>query len=226
MIACNDCGLSFDPAAFGKSPPACPNCGQLARNHEGKWHNAARVVSLAEAGYLVNLLGASAVSARIYEDRAFNALSGRWDHAYLIQVPSDHLSQAAVMLRHESDAADQEDGDEFWSDGKPAQDEALIFWRPVALMAIAGVASFVVGQRFAQESGDGRERPYAQALVAAMEQAGMPLVTEPRGDAPRHRFIFQRHQRTWYVQSDRNGDGHYESTREFRGAAIMERRER
>jgi hypothetical protein len=127
------------------------------------------------------------------------------------------------MLRQESDAAAREDGDDFWSGGRPTTDETLVFWRPVALMAIAGVASFVVGQRFALQSGDGRERPYAQSLVAAMEQAGLPLVTEPRGDGPRHRFIYQRQRQAWYVQSDRNGDGHYEVVREFRGPSVRER---
>lgn len=217
MPTCTDCGRSFDPAIFGQSPVACPHCGRaLAADAKGKWQNVARVASLAEAGYLVNLMGASAVTARIFEDRTFGAIAGAWEHAYLIQVPTDQVSAAASMLRQESAAADNEEGDE-WSNQKRCDEENLVFWRPVALMALAGVASFVVGQRFAQQSGDGRERPYAESLVAAMEQAGRPLVTEPRGHGARHRFEYNRHQRAWYVQSDRNGDGHFESIREFRG---------
>lgn len=225
MPACTDCGLSFDPAIFGQASSACPHCGRsLAADAGGKkWHNAARVASLAEAGYLVNLLGTSSVTARIFEDRSFSAMAGVWNHAYVIQVPSEQVSQAAILLRQEAAAAVMEDGDDAWSDSKRVEDETLVFWRPVALMALAGVASFVVGHRFATQSGDGQERPYAESLVAAMEQLGRPLITEPRGDGARHRFVYHRHQRAWYVQGDRNGDGHYESIREFRGQAAVAR---
>ena len=223
MPVCADCGLNFDPAIFGQSPTACPHCGrQLAIEAGGKWHNAARVANLAEAGYLVNLLGASAVTARIFEDRSFSVLAGAWEHAYLIQVPGEQISQAAAILRQESTAAETEDCDDTWSDHKRVEDENLVFWRPVALMALAGAASFVVGHRFAAQSGDGHERPYAESLVAAMEQMGRPLVTEPRADGVSQRFVFHRHRRAWYVQTDRNGDGHFESIREFRGPAVIE----
>lgn len=224
MTCCPSCGTKFDPGIFGDSPPACPHCGRLLSTEEAnKWHDAARVASLAEAGYLVNQLGTTGVSARIFDDRSFSALTGMWDQAYIIQVPHEQVKQAAHLLRQEASAAACEDSEEGGSHFSKEKAENMVFWRPVALMAFAGVASFVVGQRFAEPTGDERDRPYAQSLVAAMEQVGRPLVTEQRGEGDRYRFIFHRQRRAWYVQSDRNGDGHYELIREIRGPVVLER---
>lgn len=224
MTTCFNCDSKFDPSIYGEAAPACPHCGRLPANEVADmWQDAARVTSLAEAGYLVNLLGTIGVSARIFDDRSFSALGGAWEQAYVIQVPDDQIRQAAGLLRNESEAAECEEGDEknakrFYSD-----EENLVFWRPVALMALAGVASFVVGQRFASQNGDGQRRPYAESLVAAMENAGSSLVTEPDGSGVRHRFQYHRHRRSWTMQSDLNGDGRFDAIREFRGPVVLER---
>lgn len=221
MTSCTSCGTKFDAGIFGATPTACPHCGRLLSTEEAnKWHNVARVASLAEAGYLVNQLGTTEVSARIFDDRSFNAIAGTWDQAYIIQVPNEQVGQAAILLRQEASAAAFEDREE---DRSSSETENLVFWRPVALMALAGVASFVIGQRFADPTRDDRHRPYAQSLVAAMEQIGRPLVTEPRGGGPRHRFIFHRERQAWYVQIDRDGDGHFERIREIREPAVIKR---
>ena len=105
-------------------------------------------------------------------------------------------------------------GEPICDDGRPAVDPAL--WRPVALVMLAGMASFVLGQKLATD----REppRPPRDSLSRAVSALGRPLVTEPAPGEPRHRLYCQPRQQTWYLETDADGDGQFESQRRFQAA--------
>jgi hypothetical protein len=44
---------------------------------------------------------------------------------------------------------------------------------------------------------------------------GRPLVTESRQGQPRYRLTRDRSRQVWYIDMDRNGDGAYDTRREF-----------
>jgi len=87
------------------------------------------------------------------------------------------------------------------------------FWRPVALIVLAGIASFVVGQRLSGQNGD---RPMASnSLPSIANQIGRPFVTEPAAGKPNYRLSFNSQQRAWSLDTDRDNDGRYDSRRQL-----------
>jgi hypothetical protein len=180
-----------------------------------RWTNVARVTSLAEAGFLADELAGEGIDARIYQADEFSALSDRWNAHYLIQTaPGDAQAAAARIRRHlaEMDAGRSSTGGQLWDDQRATVDP--IFWRPVVLMVLAGVVSFVVGQRFAAERDAARQPPQG-TLSGAVNAIGRPLVTEPAAGLPRHRLYYSGRQQSWYLDTDANGDGRYESRQRF-----------
>ena len=71
----------------------CKSCGtQLgddtnqAQHSTVDWANVARIASVAEAGYLANLLTGQGIAAQVVEVPSFSAIGGEWTHGYVLQV--------------------------------------------------------------------------------------------------------------------------------------------
>jgi hypothetical protein len=87
------------------------------------------------------------------------------------------------------------------------------YWRPVAIIVLAGVASFVLGRQSAMPPAE--PPPPGDFLAAAVNSIGQPLVTESIPGKPRHRLTYNRPHQKWYLDSDRDGDGTFDVRREF-----------
>ena len=213
---CPECGRPLPVQVRRGREVGCPRCGATTPDDASdRWTNVARVTSLAEAGFLADELAGEGIDARIYQADEFSALSDRWSAHYLIQTaPGDAQAAAARIRRHlaEMDAALSSTSGQLWDDQHATVDP--VFWRPVALMVLAGAVSFVVGQRFAAERDAGRQPPQ-RTLSGAVNAIGRPLVTEPAAGLPRHRLYYSGLQQTWYLDTDANGDGRYETRRRF-----------
>jgi hypothetical protein len=185
---------------------------------ERPWVDVARVNNLAEAGFLTDELVGRGIDARIYQLDEFSALSDRWATVYLIRVPARVAREAAAYIREylaEEAAAERELEPASF---QFAQDQSIdpLLWRPVALIILAGVSSFVLGQRFSGQN-DARieRRPPRDSLASAIDAVGRPFVTEPAPDQPRHRLSFDRRRETWFLDTDRDRDGRYDARRAF-----------
>lgn len=216
--SCPDCGRPIRLLDGQRSGRLCPECGtRLAGEEEGRWVNVARVTNLAEAGFLADELAGEEIEVRIFQSEEFSALSDRWSVHFLIQAPPRDAAAAAAQIRgylaemeSRYDASGELAADEDW----PAFDPA--FWRPVALMVLAGVASFALGQKLAER----RDPPRAprNSLARAVSSIGRPLVTEPAAGLPRHRLYYHRWNKAWYLDTDTDGDGRFESHQRFQTA--------
>jgi hypothetical protein len=200
----------------------CPDCGgRLALEEDRPWIDVARVTNLAEAGFLTDELVGIGIDAQIYQLQEFSAVSHRWASLYLIRVPSHAARDAATQIRqHLADDAAEQNGESaeftFAAYNQPAD---AIFWRPVALVILAGVSSFVLGQQLSHQDDFKLERrPPRNSLATAIEQIGGPLVTEPAAGRPRHRLSFDRHRETWLLDTDRDGDGRFDRRQAFHAA--------
>jgi hypothetical protein len=93
-----------------------------------------------------------------------------------------------------------------------------LFWRPVALIVLTSIASFVVGQRLSGQNGD---RPVASnSLPATANQIGRPFVTEPVAGKPRYRLSFDSRQQAWLLETDRDNDGRYDARQRFHTTGV------
>jgi hypothetical protein len=156
------------------------------------------------------------VDARIFQLEEFSALTDRWATAYYIRVPSEHAPAAAAWIRAQmaDDAATAVDNEQVGF-RFATMDEAIDpeFWRPIALVVLAGVASFVLGQHFSDQPG--RRPPNRNSLSTAVDRIGRPLVTELIPGQPRHRLVYDRRREAWCLDTDWNSDGAYDRRRQF-----------
>jgi hypothetical protein len=88
-----------------------------------------------------------------------------------------------------------------------------MFWRPVALIVLTGVASFVLGQRLSGHNPN--RRVPSHSLPSAIEEIGRPFMTEPVAGGPRHRLSFDSRRQVWLLDTDRDNDGHYDTRDQF-----------
>ncbi|MEM6655111.1 MAG: hypothetical protein AAF596_04840 [Planctomycetota bacterium] len=174
---------------------------------------AARVSNLAEAGYLVSVLQGEGLDARVRQSRDFNAVNGAWLTDYVVQAPKDQLAEVATVLRAEAAAFDEE---AVFDD---EDDESLqqVIWRPVALMAVAGVVSFLAGQHLATP----QPRSGPPALAEAIGSIGRPLYTERGPDGVRHRLVLDGRSSQWLLDTDADGDGRYDRRQRFPAESAM-----
>lgn len=209
---------SSEDRSIRRDRAVCPHCGApLDRDAATRWINVARVANLAEAGFLVDELSGEGIDARIYQSDDFSALTDRWQVSYLIQSPPNSAHSAAAHIRRhlaEIESYSDPTTDGPWQDNQPAADPLL--WRPMALVILAGMASFVLGQRFAAD----REppKPPRDSLSSAVTEIGRPLVTEPAAGLPRHRLYYHWREQAWYLDSDADADGRFESRQRFHAA--------
>jgi hypothetical protein len=183
----------------------------------------ARVKNLAEAGFLTDELVGIGIDARIHQLEEFSAISDRWASRYLIRVPTGMAHEAAARIRQylAEEDSDGEPEDSTFCFSTHDQSSDPLLWRPVAIVILAGVASFVLGQRFSEQKEQKAERrPPRNSLAAAVEAIDRPLVTEPVPGRPRYRLIFDRRSEAWSLDVDREGDGVYDSRQAFSASGV------
>jgi hypothetical protein len=219
MYVCTHCAASVDLSQHGEGRTTCPGCGAPAPPQgERAWTDVARVRNLAEAGFLSDELIGLGIDARIHQLEEFGAVNHRWASLYLIRVPAGAEREAAARIReHLSEEEPQSDPERgafrFTIDDHSADP---LLWRPVAIVILAGMASFVLGQRFSEQKQHKAERrPPRNSLASAVEEIGRPLVSESAVGKPRHRLSFDRRRQAWFLDVDRDGDGHYDGRRAF-----------
>lgn len=216
MFDCPECASSVDTAYSKRSHPACPRCGaDVGRAQDGSWIDVARVANLAEAGFLTDELIGMDIDAQIYQLEEFSALTDRWSTVYLIRVPSQLGHEAAAQIRQHlaEEAAETESGAMGFRFSADAESMDPLFWRPVALVVLAGVASFLLGQRFSDKHVD--REPIRGNLSTALGAIGRPLQTEPVPGQPCHRLSFDRRKQILYLDTDRDSDGFFENRQQF-----------
>lgn len=214
---CPECAQPTDEPGIHRGEAVCPHCGaSLVRNEPARWINVARVTNLAEAGFLVDELAGERIDARVYQSEDFSALTDRRSVSYLIQSPPEAAQAAAARIRRhlaELESYPEPVTGGAWPDERPAFDSLM--WRPMALVVLAGMASFVLGQRFAA---DRAPKPQRNSLAGAVSAIGRPLVTEPTAGLPRHRLDYHWRDQTWYLDTDADGDGQFEARQRFHAA--------
>ena len=217
---CPDCARPIEPPNRHCRAFACPHCGAtVSTDVEPRWLNVARVANLAEAGFLADELAGEDIEARILQTEDFSALTDRWNTSYLIQSPPRDAQAAAARIRRylaEMEVA-PEATHPLWTHDRTTLDQ--LSWRPVALIVLAGMASFVLGQKL----GEQREasRPPRNSLPRAVSAIGRPFVTEPAAGLPRHRLSYLWRQQAWQLETDADGDGRYEAQQRFSEAAAL-----
>jgi hypothetical protein len=217
MHVCTQCATSVDLSRLGFARQTCPDCGGLLREDPDRpWTDIARVRNLAEAGFLTDELIGLGIDARIHQLDEFSAISDRWASLYLIRVPTGVANEAASQIRQYLAEDDGESEAPTFCFTTHDHSADPLLWRPVAIVILAGVASFVLGQRFSEQKEQKVDRrPPRNSLAAAVEAIDRPLVTEPTPGRPRYRLTFDRRRDTWSLDVDRNGDGFYDGRQAF-----------
>jgi hypothetical protein len=215
MPHCPTCG--FDSQFLSNhASESCPKCGQGFATVRGNENvpsvNVARVSNLAEAGFLSDELIGLDIDARIYQTEDFSEFGG-WKTHYLIRVPTGVAQQAAAQIRSHVVEAEAEQEDAPFNVSSDAGQLDPAYWRPVALVVLAGVASFVLGRQTAVSRFD--PPPAPDSLAAEVDAIGRVFVTEAIPGAPRHRLSFDRPRRVWRLDVDVNGDGIFDVQRQF-----------
>ncbi|HEY4235683.1 MAG TPA: TFIIB-type zinc ribbon-containing protein [Lacipirellulaceae bacterium] len=216
---CPECNRPVRSADARNADYVCCYCGAELVRDDGRWTNVARVANLAEAGFLVDELSGDGIDARIYQADDFNALTDRWSVSYLIQASPREAPQVAARIRQhlaEIDARSAE-LDESRTSGEEYSAIDPVFWRPLAVAVLAGMASFALGQRFGHDRGELRP-PARNSLAVAVTAIGRPLVTEPAPGVPRHRLTYQWRDQSWMLDTDSDGDGIYELHQRFQSS--------
>ena len=191
-----------------------------ASDDSTEWADIARIANLAEAGFITDELIGLGIDARLHQLDEFNAALDRWSTRYLIRVPTDCDRQAAEHISQYL----TEDGP-----GKRPILDAFRFsvtresgeqfsWRPVAAILLVGVASFMLGQQFSEQGGLRRRQP--TALAKAVAEIDRDFVTESIANRPRYRLSFDRQQQAWALDTDRDNDGLFETSRQFTATGI------
>jgi hypothetical protein len=216
MYVCPECASRVNLKEYSTGHHRCPYCGGAApQKHEADWTDVARVSNLAEAGYLTDELLGSEINARIYQLDEFSAVSDRWQTVYLIQVATPSAHDAASRIRqYLADETPDSEGDSVIF-RLSTHDQSLdpLFWRPVAMIVLAGVASFLLGQRFSDENL--ARRPPGNSLSSAVGEIGRPLTTEPARGKPRFRLAYDQRRETWVLDTDHDGNGQYDRRQQF-----------
>lgn len=218
MHVCPECRRGIDDHD-SLATGFCPYCrSDLPDAGSPDWTSVARVANLAEAGFLCDELSTLGIENRLVQSESFSALSGGWSAAYVIQVSPDDATAATSQLKSHLSEVESDRGDrEFHRPLLAGDDHTIdpVFWRPVALMLIAGVASFALGRQMPNDRNPRQPAPRRGSMSMAIEAIGRPLVTEPNAAGACHRLIFDDRQRCWYLETDGDGDGRFERRQRF-----------
>jgi hypothetical protein len=219
MPQCDHCGYISDTS--GAAMELCPHCRRVLPVEsdalQSSWVDVARVTNLAEAGFLSDELIGLDIDARIHQTDDFSELHGGWKTHYLIRVPSELAQEAATRIRsHVTEAAAEREAGDLHAYGGEDHQIDPAYWRPVALVVLAGVASFVLGRQTAVPPLD--PPPAPDSLAATVGALGRSFTTDAAPGAPRHRLSFDRPRRIWRLDVDVNGDGQFDTQRQFRAS--------
>jgi hypothetical protein len=222
MYACPKCARTWNETQFAERDAECPACGAELNSGEGeRWIDVARVANLAEAGFLSDELLGLEIDARIHQLQEFNAVTDHWKATYLIRVPESAARDAADRIREylADDAAQSEsEGGGLCSVGSGSLSDPLL-WKPLAVVLLASVSSFVLGQRFSElHHAKAEHRAQSKSLTSAVEEIDRPFVAEAAGGEPAHRLQFDRRRQSWLLDTDRDGDGRYDSRQAFQAS--------
>jgi hypothetical protein len=176
------------------------------------------VSNLAEAGFLADELVGHGIEARIHHLDEFRATGDHWTSLYLIRVPAGAEHDAACHIRQHL-AEGQRDADDAVAALPKSIAAVEAMWRPMVLVVLAGVASFVLGQRFSEQNV--KPRPMRNALPLAVDKIGRPLSTDPEPGKPRFRLSFDRRRELWYLDADHNGDGKYDDRTQYHATGAI-----
>ena len=220
MATCHECGRALTLAEAGQQSDRCPHCGaQHDRGAADTWRDVARTGSLAEAGFLANDLMTCGIETRIHHSDTFSALHGAWVDSYVLQVADGQLVAAADRIRQqtaEAEANHQAIEGPDWYDQPDSLETVL--WRPIALIVIAGIASFLLGERFGERRVRVDHPTSGRSLHSAVEAIGRPFTTTFQPGQPRHRLRFDARRDAWQLDTDSDGDGHFERSRFYPAA--------
>lgn len=223
MYVCSQCGCSVDSTLFSASRELCTQCGARLRPQDDRaWIDVARLTNLAEAGFLADELIGLGYDAQVHQQQEFSALTDRWTSQYLIRVPAAAAREAASHIRQYMADADPV------AEGSPyrftTHDEPIdpMLWRPVALVILAGVSSFVLGQRFSEQNEVKVDRRASRdSLSSAVDAIERPFVTAPARGQAVHRLSFDRQRQKWLLETDRDNDGRYDSRQAFHASGAV-----
>ncbi len=214
MITCQECRNEFWPSQHGDAI-RCPRCWAevKAESPQGMWTAVARTTNLAEAGYLTNDLVANGHEARIEQHDSFSAIDGNWQSIFLVQVPTSSAEAATERVRlslAEEDHPTDAEAIQFESEHEPT-----VIWRPLALMAVAGVAIFFVGYRMRELRAPQPQPGPTPTLLRTLEKINRPMLTERRPGERGYRIRFEPGPRRWHLEEDIDGDGSYDRAAVF-----------
>ena len=109
----------------------CPHCdAELvpdsqtgALSADAPWTQIAQMASVAEAGYLCDVLTNNAITARLQEVDDFDAISGAWQKLFIVSVPVALVDRAIEQMQREKDAAadDSDFSDDLSAESIPPQ---------------------------------------------------------------------------------------------------------
>lgn len=214
MMYCPQCCRPMPEPQSSSAERICPQCAVANEGESRDWASAARVTSLAEAGYLVSMLEGEGIEARLVELSSFDATGGAWGNHYLLQVVRHQVEQAKPLLQSEASEAEGEEA--YWqSRGEQEESDSRVVWRPVALMALAGMATLWYGATQWAAQRPPRPPQNIADLAAAMDDVGQPFVVIDAQGNLVHRLTYQSRQQVWLLESDYNGDGRVDHLRRF-----------
>jgi hypothetical protein len=193
----------------------------MRTKEETPWIDVARVTNLAEAGFLTDELVGHGIDAQIHQLQEFSALTDCWSSLYHIRVPAGAAQNAAAHIRQHlaDDLAEVETDSVAFRFSGGSQPLEPLLWRPIALVILAGVSSFVLGQRFSDRQDPKVERrPPRDSLSSAIESIDRPFVIQPSPGKAGHRLQFDHRRQSWILDTDRDGDGRYDSTQLFQSS--------
>lgn len=212
---------------------SCANCGWSAPPEgRGETRDLVRAGSIAEAGYLVELLQAAGVTAVARPSENFSAAQGAWNTAYTVAVPVDQAEPAGRLLQAEANSDFVQVADRLFDRGEASEDRKVVNpWRMLTVLAIVvatgaalAIDTFGGGRVRRAEEADGRgvrraTEPMGK-LTQALRESGGVFQAEPVAGGPRRRLRFLPAIGVWELSTDADRDGRYESHRRFGGAPV------
>ncbi len=215
-IVCPHCAASMDSTRPSLARRTCPDCGgAITEPVPIPWTDVARVTNLAEAGFLADELVGRGIDARIHQLEDFNALHDRWTAVYIIRVASDTAEEAANEIRQfvDDDVRERPANDELSWFSRFDRMTDPVLWRAVALLALTGIAGFMIGERFSEESRLRRLPP--NSLPSAVNEIRRPFTTAREPGKPRYRLFFDSTRKAWTLDTDLDNDGRYDTRQQF-----------
>jgi hypothetical protein len=184
-----------------------------------RWLDVARVANLAEAGFIVDELIGLGFQARVHQFDEFSAALDRWSAQYLIQVPIEIAEAVADHIRQylaEEPRAPRTTFEMFRESVTAVPRERTSTLRPVLIVMLVGVASFILGHQYSEQAAPSPRR--STDLSTEIANLDLPFISESLANQPTYRLSFDQRRHCWTLGEDRDHDGVYESNRQFTAA--------